>query len=51
MMPASFPEPAEPGAQDATPATPEDAGTARFAADLREHVRLENEVLSRGFGG
>ena len=51
MMPASFPEPADPAAQDATPATPEDAGTAKFAPDLREHVRLENEVLFPGFGG
>jgi regulator of cell morphogenesis and NO signaling len=27
------------------------AGTAKFAADLREHIRLENEVLFPGCGG
>ncbi len=27
------------------------AGTAKFAEDLREHIRLENEVLFPGFGG
>jgi regulator of cell morphogenesis and NO signaling len=27
------------------------AGTAKFAADLREHIRLENEVLFPDFGG
>lgn len=26
------------------------AGTAKFAEDLREHIRLENEVLFPGFG-
>ena len=27
------------------------AGTAKFAEDLREHIRLENDVLFPGFGG
>ena len=27
------------------------AGTATFAADLREHIRLENEVLCPDFDG
>jgi regulator of cell morphogenesis and NO signaling len=27
------------------------AGTAKFAADLRQHIRIENEVLFPAFGG
>jgi regulator of cell morphogenesis and NO signaling len=27
------------------------AGTAKFADDLREHIRLENDVLLPGCGG